>query len=94
VTEPRRRSAWRALADEWDPDHPAIARMREALKPPPVPEAPQPRQQAKVAPDTSPEPVEVPDPSLGRRARISDLIARVRAGDVSAVDLLRKSLDR
>jgi hypothetical protein len=87
-----RRSAWSALADDWDPDHPAIARMRDALALQPTPEP------VQDAPGR-PEPVEVasepaeapPDP---RRGRIAELVARVQAGDLSAVDLLRRLIDR
>ena len=78
----------------WDDDDPAVARMREVLKPPPLPEAPEPRQKALRPPQSAPEPVAAPEPSTGRRERIADLIAHVRAGDLSAVDLLREVLDR
>jgi hypothetical protein len=93
MTEPRR-SVWGALDDIWSDDDEAVARMRAVLKPPPVPEAPQPRQKAEVAPDATPEPVTTPSEALSRRGRISDLIARVRAGDLAGVDLLRRALDR
>jgi hypothetical protein len=87
-----RRSAWSALADDWDPDNEAIARMRDALAlqptPEPVQDAPGPPEPVEVASEPA-EPL--PDPSRGR---IADLVARVQAGDLSAVDLLRRLIDR
>lgn len=81
----RRRSAWSALADEWDPDHPAIARMRDvmALRPVEPPE---------VAPGATPEPIAAPEESSARRRRISELLARLKAGDYSARQLLEDLL--
>ena len=80
--------------EEWNEDRdPALRRMRDVLHPP-APAAPEPRQKALRPPQSAPEPVAAPEPSTGRRERIADLIAHVRAGDLSAVDLLREVLDR
>lgn len=77
---------WSRL-DPWSDDDPAISRMREALKRPEPPETPE------VAPEATPEPVAPPDESSVRRRRISELVARLKAGDYSAraqlEDLLR-----
>ena len=92
----QRRSAWSALADEWDPDHPAVALGRAALTlegpPQTAQDAPERPFQSEVASATTPEPQAAPDES--RRGRIADLVARVQAGDLSAVELLRRLLDR
>jgi hypothetical protein len=71
---------WRWL-DEWDDDDPALARMREALTP----------REAITAPD-APEPV-VAAP-LDTAEEIAALTARIRAGDRSVVDRLRRLLGR
>jgi hypothetical protein len=91
MTEPRRRTAWSALADEWDPNHPAIRRMQDALALQPVQEAPQRPEPAEVESEPTPEPAAVPESS--RRQRIQDLIQRSRNGDLSATDILRRLLD-
>jgi hypothetical protein len=96
MTEPRRRTAWSVLADEWDPDHPAIRRMREALALEPTPERPQPAQDGPGRPEpvaVASESTPAPDEST-RRNRIAELVARVQAGDLSAVDVLRRTLSR
>lgn len=61
--------------DPWSDDDPAIARMREALERPRTPEP------AEVAPASAPEPIAPPDESSARHRRISELIARLNAGD-------------
>ena len=85
------RSAWSAFGDEWDPERdPALRRMRDAL--------------ALNAQDRSgrPEPIEAergscdPPPALpepSKEARVSQLVARIRSGDLSAVDALRRLIE-
>lgn len=101
MTEPRRRSVWSVLADEWDPDYPALARTREAIasSPATLVDAPQTASQAPGRP----EPVEVVSepsteysapPRTSDRRRVGELVQRVRDGDLSAVELLRRLLDR
>jgi hypothetical protein len=74
-------SKWRTL-DEWDPDHPAIVRMREALALRPV-EPPDRPNGSGEAPDVA-----------SRRERIAGLVRRIEAGDLSAVESLRQLLQR
>jgi hypothetical protein len=87
----RRRSAWSALADEWDPDHPSLALMREALAPRPV-DAPGPLAKPEVAPDSTGPLHHTAEDTQRRRTRISQLIARIRAGDLSARQALEELL--
>lgn len=87
--EPRR-SAWSALADEWDPDHPAVRRGRDALLLGREPAPPEPKP-PKVELEPEPEPI-VPEPV--KRDSVAELVARVRAGDLSAAHALRRLLDR
>jgi hypothetical protein len=72
MTGPRRRTAWAALADEWDPDHPAIARMREglALRPTDEPGRPEDAPAAAAGESGPPEASE-------RRSRIRELVRKV-----------------
>ena len=92
----QRSSAWSALADEWSDDHPAIARMRDALALQPTPEpaqdAPRAEQPPTVESNPTSAPVEAPEES--KRGRIGELIARVQAGDLSAIEALRRALDK
>lgn len=77
--------------DEWDPEtDPALRRMRDALA-----------QTAQEAPGR-PEPLEAdtgscdPEPAIpeaSKAARVSQLVARIRAGDLSAVDALRRLIE-
>jgi hypothetical protein len=88
-----RRNAWSAMADEWDPERdPAQIRMREALAlQPPLSPSRKPRDRRSPS-RWRPEPAEpAPDP---RRGRIAELVARVQAGDLSAVEMLRRLVDR
>ena len=86
---PEGRSGWSVFADQWSDDDAAIKRMREALR------------AAETAPGR-PEPIEAepsscePDPALpepSKQARVSQLVARIRAGDLSAVDALRRLIE-
>lgn len=73
----------------WDDDDPAIRLMRQAhaLLPPPEPvERPRTAETAQAAP---PEP---PPVDRTRRERVAALLERVRAGDLSAVESLRRIL--
>jgi len=89
MTEPRRR---RWFVDIWDDDDPAVRRLRDAIASRPVdaPGAPEP---SKVAPDTTQAAEPAAEESQRRRGRIQQLVARLRAGDLSArqalEDLLR-----
>jgi hypothetical protein len=84
MSEPRRR--W--FVDIWDDDDPALARMRDALAPRPV-AAPGAGGLPVVAPESTP----TPDRSaVERRSRVASLVQRIKAGDLSAVDLLRELL--
>lgn len=69
---------------EWSEDDPAVRRLSDALRRPP-----QPVERPQTAPA---EPMQLPAP-LSRRERISQLLARVRGGDLSAADSLREALD-
>jgi hypothetical protein len=89
MTEPRRR--W--FVDPFDDDDPAVRRLRDAIAPRPV-DAPQGAGKAAVTPDTTPDPQRAQKESQTRRGRIAQLVARVRAGDLAGVDLLRRALDR
>jgi hypothetical protein len=74
--------------DEWDREtDPALLRMRDALA--------LNAQEASGRPERSEaEPSSCdPDPALpeaSKQARVSQLVARIRAGDLSAVDALRR----
>jgi hypothetical protein len=85
-------SKWRYI-DPWSDDDPAVARMREALALRAVEPAPDARDAIRVDDVTTPEPDEAPALPT-RRERIAALVARVSAGDLSAVDLLRRLLDK
>jgi hypothetical protein len=92
MTEPRR-TVWSILADEWDPDHPAVRRGRDILRPSePVQDALRRPEPLPAESEPTPEPVTAPEESM--RGRIADLVARVQAGDLSAVDMLRRLIDR
>jgi hypothetical protein len=82
------RSAWSAFADEWDPDHdPALLRMRDAL----AQDGPGRPERSEVEPGScDPQPA-LPEPS--KQARVSQLVARIRAGDLSAADTLRRLIE-
>lgn len=88
-----RSSAWRVFReDPWGDDDPAVRRGREALR---LGMAPQTRSEplerpfdTEVASESIPEPDEAP-----RRNRVGELVARIKAGDLSAVDMLRRLLD-
>jgi len=72
--------------DIWDENDPAVLLLREALalKPPPEPVG---------RPETADNaPTLVPASAESRRDRIAALVARVRAGDLAAVELLRALL--
>lgn len=88
----RRRSAWGVLADEWDPDHPAIARMRDALALTPTEEPRAPERPAVASGSTLTAPRPATEETTARRGRIAQLVARLRAGDLSARQLLEDLL--
>lgn len=97
MTEPRRRSTWGAFADEWDPDHEAIRRMREVLRPQDAPQRPEPSEPpigATPEPIAAPEESPTPSAESTRRQRISDLVKLVQSGDLSAVEALRRALTK
>jgi len=88
----KRRTAWSAFADDWDPENPALVRTREALA-----KAAQTSQEAPGRPEaieveSTPTEEPVAGPAFSRRERISQLIARVQSGDLSAVEALRNLL--
>lgn len=94
-----RPSRWRF--DIWSDDDPAVRRVREAIASSPAmaADAPQTAQDAperpfdiEVAPDPTPEPVEAP--AAERQGRVSELVQRVRDGDLGAIAALREILDR
>jgi hypothetical protein len=87
------RRTW--VADIWSDDDPAMRRMRDALALAPTPEPvqdaaqrPDPADVASVA-TPAPAPAEAP-----RENPVAALVRRVQAGDLSAVDMLRRLLDR
>jgi hypothetical protein len=84
------RSAWGAFGDEWDRDRdPALRRMADALALN-AQEASGRPERSEVEPGScDPDPA-LPEPS--KQARVSQLVARIRAGDLSAVDQLRELL--
>lgn len=90
----------RRYVDIWNDDDPAVQRVREALtlaaqrRAEPVQDAPGRIEPVEVESTPAPEPVATPEESSARQGRIQELIARVRAGDLSAVDTLRRLLDR
>jgi hypothetical protein len=74
------------MSDPWDPNDPAVVRVREAerrfydgLQ----------RPQERRDPDSA-----TPMPQPSKAARVSQLVARIRGGDLSAVDMLRALLAR
>ena len=78
------------LSDPWSEDDPAVRRMRDALRAAQSgPAEPEPDSQASASIAGH-----GPPPGPSRRARVSQLIARIRAGDVSAIDALRELVDR
>ena len=84
------RSAWGAFGDEWDRDRdPALRRMRDALA--------QAEQEALGRPEpTSQRDAIEPEPALpeaSKQARVAQLVARIRSGDLSAVDALRRLIE-
>lgn len=84
----------RWVADPWSDDDPAIRRMRDVLRgPEAVQDAPGRPEPAAVESEPTPEPVRPSEESTARRGRIADLVARVQAGDLSAVDILRRLID-
>lgn len=82
------------FVDPWDPDDPALQRGREGLasalqnRAEPVHDAP------RAAKDPEPVPEAAPAPVEPVRNRVGELVGRVQAGDLSAVDALRRLLDR
>lgn len=90
-----RRSVWGTVADLWDPERdPAQQRMRDALAlgsaPQPVQDAPGAAEPLVGAPVATRSYRAPQRPS--KRERIAELVRRVKAGDLSAVDLLRRAL--
>jgi hypothetical protein len=87
----------RWVSDPWEAwdeaRNPALRRTREVLRRSAASEAEEPRHRAAAPPPSAPEPTVARDPAAERRAAILDLIARVRAGDVSSVDALRRAVD-
>jgi hypothetical protein len=84
------RSAWSAFADEWDPEHdPALRRMHDALQAAQDGPGAAERSEADTG-SCDPQPA-LPEPS--KAARVNQLVARIRAGDLSAADTLRKLLE-
>ena len=92
------RRTWVAALDPFNDDDPAIKwtrdtiaeherrRVKEALE----------RMGAEKAPteavDVTPRPVVEPEPPP--RNRLAELVGRVQSGDLSAIDVLRKLVDR
>lgn len=77
------------LWSEWRDDDPAIIRGRG---PRPVTDGPG----ESNAPGVAPMSIPTPPPSLDvaeKRARIEAFVARIQAGDLTAVDELRRLLD-
>jgi hypothetical protein len=70
--------------DIWSEDDPAVRRLSDALRPPPQP---------VERPETAPPPAAPPPAPVSRLERVSQALARVRDGDLSAADALRKLLD-
>lgn len=69
--------------DIFSENDPAVRRLREAIARKPLPE-----------PVERPEAIDRrSEPVMSRSARVSSLVARIRAGDLSAVDALRALLD-
>lgn len=94
-----RPSRWRF--DIWSDDDPAVRRVREAIASSPAmaadapqtaQDAPQRPERVEVAADTAPEYHEPPE--AVRRGRVSELVQRVRDGDLGAIAALREILDR
>jgi hypothetical protein len=88
------RSAWSAFGDEWDPDRdPALLRMRDALALN-AQDGPGRPERAEVEPGSCDPAPALPVPSKqAKQARVSQLVARIRAGDLSAVDALRRLIE-
>jgi hypothetical protein len=78
------RRTW--VYDPWADDDEAIVRMRDALALEPTPEP----VEAEPKPAPIPEPVA---PEETKRGRVAELVARVQAGDLSAVEMLRRLID-
>jgi hypothetical protein len=77
--------------DEWDPDRdPALRRMREALAQNAQEAGGRPEPAEPDSGSCDPQPA-LPEPS--KQARVSQLVARIRAGDLSAVDALRRLIE-
>lgn len=86
------RRTWSAN-DIWDENDPALRRLREAIAPrQPVPDAPGQAEPVEAVSEPT-EPIAEPPSIPRRRDHIGELVARVRNGDLSAVDMLRKLLD-
>jgi hypothetical protein len=81
----------RWFVDPFDDDDPAVRRLRDAIAPRPV-DALGASGPPRVARDTTPEPKRDAEESQRRRGRIAELVRRVRAGDLCAVDLLGELL--
>lgn len=96
MTEPRRQ--W--VVDLWADDDPALRLGRAGLALEPVLETSEPVQDAPRRPEpvtleSTPTKASVAAPEESKReSRITELVGRVRAGDLSAVDMLRHLLDR
>lgn len=90
--EPKR-SAWSVgMWDDWDVEKSeALRRTRDALALQPVQEPRRAEERPEVAPAAISEPVLAPV-AFSRREKVAQLVARVQAGDLSAVAALRELL--
>ncbi len=84
---PPERRSWSVFADEWDPDHdPALLRMRDALALGRV-AAPGPPESPEVAAEDAAPEIAVPD-------EVEALTTRLRSGDLSVRERLRRLIGR
>ena len=82
-------SKWRYI-DEWSDDDPAIRRLRDSLARRLV-DTPGRLDDAGLTADSSEDAVASLDPA-SRRERIAFLVRRIEAGDMSAIEPLRRLL--
>jgi hypothetical protein len=84
-------SRWDYIDERWDPDRdPALRRMHDALAQT-AQDGPGPDETPGQLPDATRPEIAAATPS--RRDRIAALVGRIRSGDLSAVDALRKLLE-
>jgi len=75
------------FVDIWADDDPAVELLRTGLALEPTPEP------VQEPPRAEPEPSQLPDTAEDPREAVSGLLARLRAGDLSVRDLLRRLID-